>query len=75
MIDDILAVLLDIVVASIPDSVWKVLAFVIGATATVAGVVMIDESLWIGGVLITVGVFFVNRISNLVAPMTDTYSS
>jgi len=57
MIDDILAVLLDIVVAFIPDSVWKILAFVIGAIATAAGVVMVGESLWTGGALIAVGVF------------------
>lgn len=57
MIDDILAALLDIVVTFIPDSVWKILSFVIGATATAAGVVMIDESLWKSGALITVGVF------------------
>jgi len=57
MIDDILTVLLDILVSFIPDSVWKILAFVIGATATAAGVVMVDESLWTGGALITIGVF------------------
>jgi len=57
MIDDILAVLLDIVVAFIPDSVWKILAFVVGAAATAAGVVMSNESVWTGGTLITVGVF------------------
>ena len=57
MIDDILTVLLDIVVEFIPNSVWKILAFVIGATATAAGVVMINESLWTGVALIIVGVF------------------
>jgi len=57
MIDDILTLLLDILVSFIPDSVWKILAFVIGATATAAGVVMVDESLWTGGALITIGVF------------------
>lgn len=57
MIDDILALLLDIVVECIPDSVWKILAFVIGATATAAGVVMINNSLRTGGALITVGAF------------------
>jgi len=57
MIDDILAVLLDIVVEFIPNSVWKILAFVIGAIATAAGVIMIDESLWAGGALVVVGVF------------------
>lgn len=57
MIDEILAVLLDIVVEFIPDNVWKILAFVIGAMATAAGVVMINESLWTGRALIIVGVF------------------
>ena len=57
MIDEILGLLLDAVVESIPNSVWKVLAFVIGAVATATGVLMIDESLWTGGALITVGLF------------------
>lgn len=57
MIDNTLAVLLDIVATFIPDSVWKILAFVIGAIATAAGVVMINESLWTGGALMTAGVF------------------
>ena len=57
MIDDILTVLLDLVVEFIPNSVWKILAFVIGAMATAAGVVMINESLWTGVTLIIVGVF------------------
>ena len=57
MIDEIVELLLDIIVEFIPDSVWKILAFVIGAVATAAGVLMIDESLWTGGALITVGLF------------------
>lgn len=57
MIDEILELLLDIVVEFIPNSVWKILVFVIGAVATAAGVIMIDESLWTGGALITVGLF------------------
>jgi len=57
MIDEIVELLLDIIVEFIPNSVWKILAFVIGGVATAAGVVMIDESLWTGGALITVGLF------------------
>jgi hypothetical protein len=57
MIDEILELLLDVVVEFIPNSVWKILAFVIGAVATAAGVLMIDESVWTGGALITVGLF------------------
>jgi hypothetical protein len=57
MIDDILTLLLDVVVEFIPDRVWKILAFVIGAMATAAGVIMISDSLWTGGALTTVGVF------------------
>ena len=57
MIDEIVGLFLDVVVAFIPDSVWKILAFVIGAVATAAGVLIINESLWTGGALITVGLF------------------
>ena len=57
MIDGIVGLFLDVVVEFIPDSVWKILAFVVGAVATAAGVLMIDESLWTGGALITVGLF------------------
>ena len=57
MIDEIVELLLDIIVEFIPNSVWKILAFVVGAVATAAGVLMIDESLWTGGALITVGLF------------------
>jgi len=57
MIDEIVELLLDVIVEFIPNSVWKILAFVIGAVATTAGVLMIDESLWTGGALITVGLF------------------
>jgi hypothetical protein len=57
MIDEILELLLDVVVEFIPNSVWKILVFVIGTVVTAAGVLMIDESLWTGGALITVGLF------------------
>lgn len=57
MIDEIVELLLDVIVEFIPNSVWKILAFVIGAVATTAGVLIIDESLWAGGALITVGLF------------------
>ena len=57
MIDEILELLLDVVVEFIPNSVWKILTLVIGAVATAAGALMIDESLWTGGALITVGLF------------------
>ena len=57
MIDEIVGLFLDVVVEFIPDSVWKILAFVIGAVATAAGVLIINESLWTGGALITVGLF------------------
>jgi len=57
MIDELLELLFDIVVEFIPNSVWKILAFVIGAVATAAGVLIIDESLWAGGAVITVGLF------------------
>ena len=55
MIDEIVELLLDGIVEFIPNSVWKILAFVVGAVATAAGVVMIDESLWTGGALIITG--------------------
>ncbi|RJX48943.1 hypothetical protein [Halonotius pteroides] len=57
MIDEIVELLLDVIVEFIPNSVWKILAFVVGAVATAAGVLVIDESLWTGGALITVGLF------------------
>jgi hypothetical protein len=57
MIDEILELLLDVVVEFIPNSVWKILVFVTGAVATAAGVLMIDESLWTSGALITAGLF------------------
>lgn len=55
MIDEILELLLDIVVEFIPNSVWKVLSFVIGAVATATGIIMFTESPLAGGVLIVVG--------------------
>ena len=55
MIDEIVGLFLDVVVEFVPNSVWKILAFVVGAVATAAGVVMIDESLWAGGALIITG--------------------
>ena len=55
MIDEIVELLLDVIVEFIPNSVWKILAFVVGAVATTAGVLMIDESLWAGGALIITG--------------------
>jgi hypothetical protein len=57
MIDEILELLLDVIVEFIPNSVWKILVFVIGAVVTAVGVLMIDGSLWTGGALITVGLF------------------
>jgi hypothetical protein len=57
MIDEILELLLDVVVEFIPNSIYKIFVFVIGAVATAVGVLMINESLWTGGALITVGLF------------------
>lgn len=57
MIDEILELVLDVVLEFIPNSVWKVLAFVLGVVIMAAGLITFNESSWTGGVLIAVGMF------------------
>ncbi len=57
MIDEILELILDVVIEFIPNSVWRALAFVLGVVITAAGLITFNESSWIGGVLIAVGMF------------------
>ena len=57
MIDEILELVLDVVIEFIPNSVWRVLAFVLGVVITAAGLITFNESSWTGGVLIAVGMF------------------
>lgn len=57
MIDEILELVLDVVIECIPNSVWRVLAFVLGVVITAAGLITFNESSWTGGVLIAVGMF------------------
>jgi len=55
MIDEIFELGLDIVVEFVPNSVWRVLAFVAGVVIMAAGLITFNESAWTGGLLIAVG--------------------
>ena len=57
MIDEILELILDVVIEFIPNSVWRVLAFVLGVVITAAGLITFNESALTGGLLIAVGMF------------------
>jgi hypothetical protein len=57
MIDEILELVLDVVIEVIPNSVWRVLAFVLGVVVMAAGLITFNQSSLTGGVLIAVGMF------------------
>lgn len=56
MLDDILEFILEILLELIPNTVWKILLFVIGIVITAVGVTILTESTLTGGGLIIVGV-------------------
>lgn len=57
MIDEIFEGIFDIILELIPDFVWGFLAVLGGVVSTVIGVMMITESVRIGGILVAVGLF------------------
>ena len=56
MIDDIFALVFDVVLDFVPTIVWKILLFVIGIVLTAVGVTLFDTSPQRGSALIVVGV-------------------
>lgn len=56
MIDDLFELLLDVAVELIPNSVWKLLAFILGIVLIGAGVMLFNQSTSTGGVLVLVGI-------------------
>jgi hypothetical protein len=56
MLDEVFELVLDIVVEFIPNSVWRILAFMLGVVMMAAGVITFNESAWTGGLLIAVGI-------------------
>lgn len=56
MLDDILEFILEILLELIPNTVWKILLFVIGIVITAVGVTILTESTLTGGGLVIVGV-------------------
>lgn len=56
MLDDILEFILELLLELIPNTVWKILLFVIGIVITAVGVTILTESTLTGGGLIIVGV-------------------
>ena len=55
MLDDILGVVVDFLVASIPDVVWKLIILVVGCVVAGIGVTMLEESTRLGLVLLGAG--------------------
>ncbi|MFC5367849.1 hypothetical protein [Salinirubrum litoreum] len=62
MIAEIFEGVFDIVVEFIPDFVWGLLFVVAGVASTVIGVTIVGESMLVGGVLLTVGVFLLASV-------------
>jgi len=56
MIDDLFELLFDVTVELIPNSVWKLLAFIIGIVSIGAGVMLFNQSTRTGGVMVLIGI-------------------
>ncbi|WP_152043055.1 hypothetical protein [Salinigranum salinum] len=62
MIGEIFEGLFDIVLEFIPDFVWGFLFVVAGVASTVIGVMIVGESMQLGGILVIVGVLLVASV-------------